>query len=191
LQPGESVLVLGAAGGVGLAAVQVAKAMGARVIAAASSPEKLAIARESGADELVDYSDGELKDKVKVLTGGKGADVIFDPVGGDLFDQALRCIAWEGRLLVIGFASGRIPQLPVNLALVKGFSTIGVYWGRFAKVEQPDLQAENMRWLFDWWRQGKIKPRIDERLPLAEAPAALRRIMDREVRGKLVLDVTD
>jgi NADPH2:quinone reductase len=170
--------------------VQVAKAMGARVIAAASSSEKLEIARESGADELIDYSDGELKDKVKALTGGKGADVIFDPVGGDLFDQATRCIAWDGRLLVIGFASGRIPQLPVNLSLVKGFSTVGVYWGRFAKVEQPDLQAENMRWLFDWWRQGRIKPRIDERLPLAKAPVALRRIMDREVRGKLVLDVT-
>ncbi|KTC32647.1 hypothetical protein AO260_28615, partial [Pseudomonas sp. ABAC21] len=131
LQPGETLLVLGASGGVGLAAVEIGKAMGARVIAAASSADKLAVAKAAGADELINYSDASLKDEVKRLTDGNGADVIYDPVGGDLFDQAIRAIAWNGRLLVVGFASGRIPELPVNLALLKGAAVVGVFWGSF------------------------------------------------------------
>lgn len=187
LQPGENLLVLGAAGGVGLSAVQVGKAMGARVIAGASSAEKLALAKANGADELVDYAGGDLKDQVKALTGGKGADVIYDPVGGDLFDQSTRCINFNGRLLIIGFASGTIPKLTAGIALVKGFSAVGVFWGRFATKEQPALHAENMRILFDWLEQGKISPHIDDVMPLSEASTALRKVAERKVLGKLVL----
>ena len=136
LQPGETLLVLGASGGVGLAAVEIGKAMGAKVIAAASSAEKLEVAKAAGADELINYSENSLKDEVKRLTGGQGADVIYDPVGGDLFDAAIRSIAWNGRLLVVGFASGRIPELPVNLTLLKGAAVVGVFWGAFAQ-RQP------------------------------------------------------
>ena len=187
IQPGENLLVLGAAGGVGLSAVQVGKVMGARVIAAASSDEKLALAKANGADELVNYAAGDLKDQVKALTGGKGADVIYDPVGGDLFDQATRCINFNGRLLIVGFASGTIPKLTAGIALVKGMSAIGVFWGRFATKEQPELHAENMQILFDWLEQGIIAPHIDETFPLSQAAQALRKIADRKVRGKLIL----
>ncbi len=188
LKAGENLLVLGASGGVGLAAVQIGKAMGARVIAAASSAEKLAFAKENGADELVDYSDGNLKDKVKALTDGKGADVIYDPVGGDYFDQSMRCINWGGRLLVVGFASGRIPQLPVNLTLVKGCAVVGVFWGAFV-VKEPDESLHNNQQLFDWYTTGKIRPHIDHVYPLEEAPKALEDILARTVKGKIVLKV--
>ena len=187
MQPKENLLVLGAAGGVGLSAVQIGKAMGARVIAAASSAEKLALAKANGADELVDYGSGDLKDQVRALTDGKGADVIYDPVGGDLFDQATRCINFNGRLLIIGFASGTIPKLQVGLALVKGMSAVGVFWGRFATKEQPERHAQNMVLLFDWLQQGLIAPHIDEVMPLSQAAVALRKIADRKVQGKLVL----
>ncbi|MBS36943.1 MAG: NADPH:quinone oxidoreductase [Thiotrichales bacterium] len=189
LKAGETLLVLGAAGGVGLSAVQLGKVMGARVIAAASTADKLEVARANGADELIDYGDGELKEKVKALTGGRGADVIYDPVGGDLFDQSTRCINFNGRLLVIGFASGRIPQFPVNLALVKGFSVVGVFWGRFSKKEQPELHRENMQQLFDWMAQGKFELAIDREYPLAELPAALNRIAARQATGKIIIRV--
>jgi len=189
LKAGETLLVLGAAGGVGLSAVQLGKVMGARVIAAASTADKLEIARANGADELIDYGDGELKEKVKALTGGRGADVIYDPVGGHLFDQSTRCINFNGRLLVIGFASGRIPQFPVNLALVKGFSVVGVFWGRFSKKEQPELHRENMQQLFDWLAQGKFELAIDREYPLTELPAALNRIAARQATGKIIIRV--
>jgi NADPH2:quinone reductase len=188
LQPGENLLVLGASGGVGLSAVQIGKAMGARVIAAASSDEKLAFARDNGADELINYADGNLKDKVKALTGGKGADVIYDPVGGDMFDQAMRCINWQGRLLVVGFASGRIPQLPVNLALVKGCDIVGVFWGAFVDRD-PVANAENNAQLFSWFEAGKIRPHVDHTYPLAKAVDALNDVLARKVKGKIVLTV--
>lgn len=188
LQSGETLLVLGAAGGVGLAAVELGKAMGARVIAAASSPEKLQIAKEHGADELIDYSQVELKEAVKGLTGGKGADVIYDPVGGDLFDQATRCINWKGRLLVVGFASGRIPQFPANLALLKGSAVVGVFWGSFRERE-PEVNAENFRQLFKLHAEGRIKPLISQTFPLEKAAEALRVFIERKAVGKLVLTV--
>ena len=191
LQAGENLLVLGAAGGVGLSAVQIGKAMGARVIAGASSAEKLALAKANGADELVDYGGGDLKDQVKALTDGKGADVIYDPVGGDLFDQSVRCINFNGRLLIIGFASGTIPKLPAGLALVKGMSAVGVFWGRFALKEQPELHNENMQILFDWLEQGLVAPHIDEIMPLSHAAQALQKIADRKVQGKLLLRPDD
>ncbi|MEQ8652489.1 MAG: NADPH:quinone oxidoreductase family protein [Kiloniellales bacterium] len=188
LAPGETLLVLGAAGGVGLAAVELGKALGARVIAAASSPEKLAVAKAHGADEAIDYSKDSLKEAAKALTDGKGADVIYDPVGGDLFDQATRAINWNGRLLVVGFASGRIPQLPANLALLKGSSVVGVFWGAFAKKE-PEANAENFRQLFRLHAEGKIKPLVSKTYPLEEAGEALRAFIERRAIGKLVLTV--
>lgn len=188
LQPHETLLVLGASGGVGLAAVEIGKAIGARVIAAASTPEKLAVAKQHGADELVNYGDGALKDKVKELTGGKGADVIFDPVGGDLFNQATRCINWRGRLLVVGFASGTIPQYPINLALLKGCQLVGVFWGEFRKRE-PETYRENCDELFAWFRQGKVKPLISHVLPLEQYADALGLFVDRRAVGKIVLRV--
>ncbi len=188
LAPGETLLVLGAAGGVGLAAVEIGKALGARVIAAASSAEKLAVAVEHGADETIDYGKESLKEATKALTDGKGADVIYDPVGGDLFDEATRAINWKGRLLVVGFASGRIPKLPANLALLKGSSVVGVFWGDFARRE-PEVNAENFRQLFDLHARGKIKPLISKTYPLEEAGEALRTFIERRAVGKLVLTV--
>ncbi len=188
LQPGETLLVLGASGGVGLAAVEIGKAMGARVIAAASSAEKLAVARAAGADELIDYSDCSLKDEVKRLTGGRGADVIYDPVGGDLFDAAIRSIAWNGRLLVVGFASGRIPELPVNLALLKGAAVVGVFWGAFAQ-RQPQDNAANFQQLFAWYSAGKLKPLVSQTFPLAQAAQAIDTLGQRKAVGKLVVQV--
>ena len=186
LQNGETLLVLGAAGGVGLAAVELGKAMGATVIAAASSEEKLALCQKQGVDYAINYTEQSLKDEVKKITEGKGADVIFDPVGGELFDQCCRAINFNGRLLCIGFASGEIPKLPVNLALVKSFSVVGVFWGRFCEL-LPELQAENMQELFTLLQDGKIFPHIDERLALREASRALKKIQAREVKGKLLL----
>ena len=186
LQPGETLLVLGASGGVGLAAVEIGKALGARVIAAASSAEKLDVARNAGADELINYTDTSLKDEIKRLTNGNGVDVIYDPVGGDLFDQAVRCIAWNGRLLVVGFASGRIPELPVNLALLKGASVVGVFWGSFAQ-RQPQDNAANFKQLFAWFEEGKLKPLVSQVYPLAQAGEAIDALGGRRAVGKLVI----
>jgi len=186
LQPGETLLVLGAAGGVGLAAVEIGKVMGARVIAAASSDEKLEICRRHGADECIQYERENLKDRVKELTGGAGADVIYDPVGGDLFDPAFRSIAWEGRYLVIGFAGGRIPQLPINLALLKGCQLVGVFWGSFT-ARDPERNQRNLAELADWCAQGKLHPLVSATYPLEQAGIALRSMLDRKVTGKVVL----
>lgn len=186
LKPGETLLVLGAAGGVGLAAVQIGKLMGARVIAAASSDEKLAICRDHGADELVNYSSGSLKEQVKTLTGGAGADVIYDPVGGDLAQDCLSCIQWNGRYLIVGFAAGSIPQLASNRLLLKGASAVGVFWGAFVGRE-PQANFENFQQLFDWYSEGLLKPLVSKSYPLAEAPQALEDLLQRRATGKLVL----
>ncbi|HCV38751.1 NADPH:quinone oxidoreductase family protein [Pseudomonas vlassakiae] len=186
LQPGETLLVLGASGGVGLAAVEIGKAMGARVIAAASSAEKLAVAKAAGADETIDYSQASLKEEIKRLTGGQGVDVIYDPVGGELFDQAVRGLAWQGRLLVVGFASGTIPQMAANLVLLKGAAVLGVFWGAFAQ-RQPEDNAANFRQLFAWHAEGKLKPLVSKTYPLAEAGAAIEELGQRRAVGKLVV----
>ncbi|HEX9721141.1 MAG TPA: NADPH:quinone oxidoreductase family protein [Ramlibacter sp.] len=186
LKAGETVLVLGAAGGVGTSAIQVAKAMGARVIAAASSDEKCELCKSIGADATINYSRDNLRDAIKQLTDGKGPDVIYDPVGGDLAEPALRSIAWRGRYLIIGFASGTIPALPLNLPLLKGASLVGVYWGSFAKHE-PKANAAMLAELARWYGDGKIKPVIDRTMPMAELPAALAHMGSRSVKGKLVM----
>ena len=188
LKAGETLLVLGASGGVGLAAVEIGKAMGARVIAAASSPDKLAVAKAAGADALINYSEENLKDRVKELTGGQGADVIYDPVGGDLFDAAIRSIAWNGRLLVVGFASGRIPELPVNLALLKGAAVVGVFWGSFAQ-RQPQDNLANFQQLFAWFAEGKLKPLVSQTFPLERAADAINALATRQAVGKVVVEV--
>ena len=186
LKAGETVLVLGAAGGVGTAAIQIAKAMGARVIAAASTDEKCALCRSLGAATTINYSTEDLRDAIKKATDGKGPDVIYDPVGGDFAEPAFRSIAWRGRYLVVGFASGPIPSLPLNLPLLKGASLVGVFWGEFAKRE-PKANAAMMGELAQWYAQGRIKPVIDRTMPMAELPAAFARMGSRAVQGKLVL----
>ena len=186
LKSGETVLVLGAAGGVGTSAIQIAKAMGARVIAAASTDEKCALCKSIGADATINYSTENLRDAVKALTDGKGPDVIYDPVGGDLAEPAFRSIAWRGRYLVVGFASGTIPSLPLNLTLLKGASIVGVFWGGFAKQE-PKASAAAMAELAGWYAQGKIKPVIDRTMPMAELKAAYAYMGSRGVKGKLVM----
>ncbi|MCE5975768.1 NADPH:quinone oxidoreductase family protein [Pseudomonas sp. JR33AA] len=186
LQAGETLLVLGASGGVGLAAVEIGKAMGARVIAAASSADKLAVAKAAGADELIDYSQASLREEIKRLTGGQGVDVIYDPVGGELFEQAVRGLAWNGRLLVVGFASGSIPQLATNLVLLKGAAVLGVFWGAFAQ-RQPEDNAANFRQLFAWHAEGKLKPLVSQTYPLADAGAAIEKLGQRRAVGKLVV----
>ena len=186
LKAGETLLVLGAAGGVGTAAIQIAKAVGARVIAAASSDEKCALCREIGADATINYSRGNIRDELKALTDGKGPDVVYDPVGGDLAEPVFRSIAWRGRYLVVGFAQGAIPSLPLNLALLKGASVVGVFWGEFARRE-PKANAKALGELAQWYAQGKVKPVIDSRLPMRELPAAYARMGSRQVRGKLVM----
>ena len=186
LKAGETVLVLGAAGGVGTSAIQIAKACGARVIAAASSDEKCALCKSIGADASINYSTENLREAVKALTDGKGPDVIYDPVGGDLTEPAFRSIARRGRYLVIGFASGSIPALPFNLPLLKGASIVGVFWGDFAKHE-PKANATMMMELTQWYGQGRIKPVIDRTMPMLELKAALARMGSRGVMGKLVL----
>ncbi len=190
LQPGETLLVLGAGGGVGLAAVEIGKAFGARVIAAAGSDQKLSIAKQHGADELLNYNDGSLKDNVKDLTGGKGADVIYDPVGGDLFDQCTRCINWNGRILVVGFTSGRIPQYPINLALLKGCQLVGVFWGEFRKRE-PEVYSQNCAELFELYQTQKIKPLISQVFPLDQYADALNVFLERKAIGKIALHLRD
>ena len=186
LRAGETVLVLGAAGGVGSAAIQIAKAMGARVIAAASSEEKCNLCLKTGADAVIDYSQEDLREAVKSLSGGKGPDVVYDPVGGDLAEPALRSIAWRGRYLVVGFAAGPIPSLPLNLPLLKGASLVGVFWGEFAKRE-PQANAAMMGELAQWYAQGRIKPVIDSTMPMSRLPAAFERMASRSVMGKLVM----
>ncbi|HEY5679930.1 MAG TPA: NADPH:quinone oxidoreductase family protein [Pseudomonadales bacterium] len=188
LKPGETLLVTGAGGGVGLAAVELGKAMGARVIAAASSAEKLAAARSAGADELIDYSDGELKEKVKALTDGKGADVIYEPVGGDLFEQCMRCVNWYGRILVIGFAAGDIPRVPINLILLKSCQVVGVFYGAWSARCRDEADA-NFKEILDLYRDGKIKPMIGRTYPLEEYAAALRCLSERQAIGKVVVTV--
>jgi NADPH:quinone reductase len=188
LQAGETLLVLGASGGVGLAAVEIGKAFGARVIAAAGSDEKLQIAKSHGADVLLNYGQASLKDQMKELTGGTGADVIYDPVGGDLFDQATRSINWNGRLLIVGFASGTIPKYPVNLALLKGCAIVGVFWGDF-KRREPDAYRQNCQELRALFEQGKLKPLVSQEFPLAQYAAALNLFVHRQAVGKVVLRV--
>ena len=188
LQPGETLLVLGASGGVGLAAVELGKLMGAKVIAAASSDEKLDFVKRYQPDHLLNYGDGELKEKVKALTGDRGADVIYDPVGGDLFDQSTRCIAWNGRLLVVGFTSGRIPEYKANLALLKGASMVGVFLGRFRK-EEPQAYEQNFRELLELYAAGKLKPVVTQSFAMADYEKAFNVFAERKVMGKVTLDI--
>ena len=186
LKAGETVLVLGAAGGVGTAAIQIAKAVGARVIAAASSDEKCVLCKELGADATINYSTSNIRDAIKTLTDGKGPDVVYDPVGGDLADPVFRSIAWRGRYLVVGFAQGGIPALPWNLALLKGASIVGVFWGEFARRE-PKANAMALAELASWYARGLVKPVIDQRLPMDQLMQAFERMGTRKVRGKLVM----
>ena len=182
----ETVLVLGAAGGVGTAAIQIAKAIGAKVSAAASTDEKCALCKSIGADETINYQTENLRDRLKALTGGNGPDVIYDPVGGDFAEPAFRSIAWRGRYLVVGFASGPIPALPFNLALLKGASIVGVFWGDYSRRE-PKANAAMMAELAQWYAQGKIKPVIDATMPMSDLKAAYAHMGSRGVKGKLVM----
>ena len=186
LKQGESLLVLGAAGGVGIAAVELGALIGARVIAAASSADKLAFCREHGASETIDYSREDLKDRIKAITGGNGVDVVYDPVGGSLAEPALRGTGWQGRYLVIGFASGEIPKIPLNLVLLKGCQIVGVFWGSFA-MREPARNRAHAEQIFAWVAEGKLNPAIDAALPFTEAAEALGRLERRQVKGKLVL----
>ncbi len=188
LQPGETLLVTGAGGGVGTTAIEIGKAMGAKVIAAASTEEKLEIAKNLGADETINYSDGELKEKVKALTDGLGADVIYDPIGGDIFLQCMRCVNWKGRVLVIGFASGPIPEVPTNLALLKGCSIVGVFWGRFTGAE-PEENSKNFDELFALHAEGKLKPQITKSYSLDNAAEAISSLENRKATGKVVIEI--
>lgn len=186
LQADETLLVLGAAGGVGLAAVEIGKARGATVIAAASSDEKLAICSEHGADATINYSTGNLRERIKELTGGKGPDVIFDPVGGAYSEPAFRSIGWRGRYLVVGFANGEIPKLPLNLPLLKGASLVGVFWGDFIQRE-PQASQANVETMTAWLREGRIRPHISARYPLAETACALQDMAARKAVGKILV----
>jgi NADPH2:quinone reductase len=186
IKSGESLLVLGAAGGVGTSAVELGTLLGARVIAAASSADKLAFCREHGASETIDYSKEDLKDRIKALTNGNGVDVVYDPVGGDLAEPAVRGTAWMGRYLVVGFASGQIPKLPLNLVLLKGCQIVGVFWGSFA-MREPARNRAHADQIFAWVAERKLNPAIDAALPFTQAAEALARIERRQVKGKLVL----
>jgi len=188
LKEGETLVVLGASGGVGLAAVQLGKTMGARVIAAASTDDKLNLCQEYGADEIINYTSEDLKKRIKELTDGKGADVIYDPVGGTYTEAALRATAWEGRFLIVGFAAGDIPKIPVNLALLKGCQIVGVFWGSFAQRD-PSANLANSMQIFQWFNEGKIKPHIHKVYPLKNAADALMEMMNRKVKGKLIIEV--
>jgi NADPH2:quinone reductase len=183
---GETLFVLGAAGGVGIAAVELGALLGAKVIAGASSAEKLAFCREHGAEHGIDYRTEDLKERLKELTAGKGVDVVYDPVGGSLAEPALRATAWQGRYLVIGFASGEIPKFPLNLVLLKGCQIVGVFWGSFA-MREPARNRRHAEQIFAWVAEGKLRPAIDAVLPFTEAAAALGRLEQRQVKGKLVL----
>ena len=188
MRPGEWLLVHGAGGGVGLNAVEMGKLLGAKVIATAGSDEKLKVAQQYGADHLINYSSEKIRDRVKEITGGNGADVIYDPVGGDVFDESMRCIAWEGRLLVIGFASGRIPQLPVNLVLLKGCEVVGVFWGSFT-ARTPDRNRANFAEMLKWYAEGKLKPHVSATFGLDQVPQAMQALLDRKIAGKAVITV--
>ena len=186
LKPGETVLVLGAAGAVGLAAVELARIMGARVMAAASSEEKLDLCRKRGADETVNYATEDLKARVRELTGGAGADVVYDPVGGAFAEPALRATARHGRYLVVGFAAGEIPRLPLNLTLLRECSIVGVFWGSFV-AHEPEHHRRNVEELVGWWRSGELEPYVFNRYPLERASDALRDLAARRVIGKVVV----
>lgn len=186
LKAGETMLVLGGAGGVGLAAIEIGKALGARVIAAASSDEKLAVCKAHGADELINYSSGDLREAIKAATGGKGPDVVYDPVGGDYTEAAFRSIGWRGRYLVVGFANGEIPKLPLNLMLLKGASLVGVFWGEFAKRE-PKANMQAMGQMLGWMAEGKLRPLVSARYALDQVPQALQDMAARKVTGKVVI----
>ena len=187
LRAGETLLVLGAAGGVGLAAVEIGKALGARVIAAASSAEKLAVCRAHGADETIDYSTEDLRARLKAIVGDQGVDVVYDPVGGAYAEPAIRSTGWRGRYLIIGFANGEIPRIPLNLMLLKGSSLVGVYWGDWTRRE-PAAAAAGMAELLGWLAAGKLKPHLSGRYPLARAAEALVALASRKVAGKLVVE---
>lgn len=189
LRQGETVLILGASGGVGLTALELAKLMGAKVIAAASSQEKLDLCKKYGADEVINYNIENLKERVKELTKGKGVDVIYDPVGGHFSELALRAIAWNGRHLVIGFANGEIPKIPINLTLLKGASIVGVFWGAFTQ-KQPKDSLENIKELLLWFAKGKVKQHIHKTYSLKDTPLALEDMMSRKTKGKIVIDMT-
>ena len=188
LASGETLLVLGAAGGVGIAAIEIGKVLGARVIAAASTDEKLATCRAHGADDTINYATSDLRDRIKELTGGKGVDVVYDPVGGPYTELALRSLAWRGRLLVVGFAAGEIPKIPLNLTLLKGCAIVGVFWGDFTRRE-PQRSAEAMQRLGRWYAEGKLKPHVSKTFPLERASEALTMMANRQVVGKVVLIV--
>src|SRR5258705_9219073 len=186
LKAGETLLVLGAAGGVGLAAIEIGKALGARVIACASSDDKLAVCREHGADETINYTSEDLRERVKALTEGRGIDVVYDAVGGAYTEPAFRSLAWRGRLLVVGFAAGEIPKLPLNLALLKGAAVVGVFWGDFARRE-PKAFAESVRQLARWYAEGRLRPHVSQTLPLERAAEAIQLLASRKAKGKIVL----
>ena len=190
LKPGETLLVMGAAGGVGIAAVELGKLMGATVIAAASSDDKLLLCKKKGADHVINYTSEDLRTRIKEITGEKGVDVIYDPVGGKLAEPALRSIAWKGRYLVVGFASGEIPQLAFNLPLLKGCSVMGVFWGSFAEKE-PAQSMQNLGELLQWLRNGKIKQSIHKIYSLAEGPKAIQDLIDRKIKGKAIVKIGD
>jgi len=186
LKAGETLLVLGAAGGVGLAAIEIGKALGARVIACASSDEKLAVCRRHGADEGINYASEDLRERIKARTDGRGVDVVYDAVGGPYSEPAFRSLAWRGRLLVVGFAAGEIPKLPLNLALLKGASAVGVFWGDFARRE-PKAFAESMRQLGKWHAEGRLRPHVSQTLPLDKAADAIKLLASRQAKGKVVI----
>jgi NADPH2:quinone reductase len=189
LRPGETLLVLGAAGGVGLAAVEIGAVLGAHVIAAASSEDKLEMARQHGAAQAINYAQDDFRARLKELTGGRGVDVIFDPVGGSLAEPALRAITWEGRYLVVGFAAGEIPKIPLNLTLLKGCQIVGVFWGAFAQ-RSPEKNRANLSELMEWYLAGRIRPHIAGVYPLRDSVEALRALQGRQVKGKLVIDLS-
>ncbi len=190
LQPGETLVVLGAAGGVGLAAVELGALMGANVIAAASSDDKLELCRAYGASQTINYATEDLKLRIRELTGGVGADVVYDPVGGPYSEPALRSTAWDGRFLVIGFAAGDIPAIPLNLTLLKGCQIVGVFWGAFVGRD-PEQHRRNVEELVDWWRTGRLRPHVSATYPLERAGEAIRELADRKAKGKVVVTVGD
>jgi len=190
LKPGETLLVLGAAGGVGTTAIELGKLMGARVIAAASTEEKLELCKSLGADEVINYNEVSLKDAIKELTGGKGVDVVYDPVGGDYAEPAIRGMAWNGRYLVIGFASGPIPKIPINLTLLKGCSIVGVFWGRFTG-EEPQQNLKNIEALWELFAEGKISPVVTDSFSIEQYEDAFNCLLERRARGKVIMNLAD
>lgn len=190
LKAGETLVVHGAGGGVGLTAVEVGKLMGARVIATAGAPEKLALARSRGADEVINYREEDIRERVLELTDGRGADVVYDPVGGDVFKASLRSMAFEGRILVIGFAGGDVPQIPANHLLVKNVDVIGFFWGAY-KVHNRDRLVQSIYQLVDWWKEGRLKPHVSKTFPLIDAQQAIEYLLARKSTGKVVITVGD